>query len=497
MKTYLNLVLALAITTTSLAYHGAAAIQPDQQEYTTPAPPDLSVTATQRQFLPIAHTKQKTALHLTSTPRINAPYFYNEVLFPEMAIFWLGKVSQNDNYMDVRVGYNQEGLDIRASTFDKQTWYDSQPSPDRLADFDALTLYLNLDVNQGDRPDAKSYRFIGQVNWWEDRSKYQASYQGSGSGWNQANLDFTAASGWRGGTPNDNTHSGKGWVLSFQIPFKSLGLSGPPPAGTIWGMGIALHDRDAAKPAPSLPDKNWPGQLIPDTPHSWGQLAFGVPTYDQPTSTPAGSLTIQHKLNGANVMDGEVGGGAICGKGLEHWEEWGNTSTPGSIENSDFNVQNQSDVSDWPCFSKYYITFPIDALPKGKVIHFAELTLHQMGNSGGGSWGSSPRSLIQIFRVDRDWDEQSLTWNNAPLAIENVASSWVDPIGVFPGWPGVPWNWDVSRAVAAAYQLGEPVRLALYSADSDYHSGKYFVSSDTADWNYRARPSLRVTWGNP
>jgi len=26
------------------------------------------------------------------------------------------------------------------------------------------------------------------------------------------------------------------------------------------------------------------------------------------------------------------------------------------------NVQNQSDISDWPCFSKYYVTFPLDAV---------------------------------------------------------------------------------------------------------------------------------------
>jgi len=41
------------------------------------------------------------------------------------------------------------------------------------------------------------------------------------------------------------------------------------------------------------------------------------------------------------------------------------------------------------------------------------------------------------------------------------------------------------------------VRLVLYSADWDYHSGKYFFSSDVADWNAQGRPTLEVVWGDP
>jgi hypothetical protein len=60
----------------------------------------------------------------------------------------------------------------------------------------------------------------------------------------------------------------------------------------------------------------------------------------------------------------------------------------------------------------------------------------------------------------------------------------------------VPYTWDISRAVAAAYTAGGPLRLVLYSADSDYHSGKYFVSSDTQDWNETGRPTLQITLGD-
>jgi len=57
----------------------------------------------------------------------------------------------------------------------------------------------------------------------------------------------------------------------------------------------------------------------------------------------------------------------------------------------------------------------------------------------------------------------------------------------------VPYTWDVSRAVAEAYAEGDPLRLALYSADGEYHSGKYFWSSDAGEL---ARPALQVLWGD-
>jgi len=123
--------------------------------------------------------------------------------------------------------------------------------------------------------------------------------------------------------------------------------------------------------------------------------------------------------------------------------------------------------------------------------------LHQFGNAGGGSWGDPQSSYIHVHTLTDDWDEGTLTWNNAPLSLENVAATWVEPISIFPGWPGVPRTWDVSGAAAEAYQFGQPLKLALYSSDSAYHSGKYFVSSDEEEWNEVARPTLDVVWGDP
>jgi hypothetical protein len=123
------------------------------------------------------------------------------------------------------------------------------------------------------------------------------------------------------------------------------------------------------------------------------------------------------------------------------------------------------------------------------------LILHEFGGSGGGEWGETERSLIQISTFDSDWSESSLNWNNAPLARQNVSRAWVSPMTGALTWPGVPYRWDVTAAVKDALTAGQPLRLAAYSADTEYHSGKYFVSSDTGDWNAEGRPTLKISLG--
>jgi hypothetical protein len=57
-------------------------------------------------------------------------------------------------------------------------------------------------------------------------------------------------------------------------------------------------------------------------------------------------------------------------------------------------------------------------------------------------------------------------------------------------------NWDIARAVAEAYTAGEPLRLAIYSADDAMHSGRYFYSSDLEEYGAAGRPTLTIMWGD-
>lgn len=442
-------------------------------------------------LLPFGHPVQSQ--EPSPVRRVNVPHD-PELRQAEAAIFWFGEVTPTNNYADVRVTHNDELLQVSVQIFDQWLWYDANPTPATLEQWDAASIYLNLNGNNGGAPGNESYRFVAQLNHHQPRADYQVAYQGNGTGWTASDVPFESGAGWRGEGLNDGS-AARGWNAVFQIPFASLGLAGPPATGNVWGLAVAVHDRDDAAGTP-IPEQTWPESLDTLIPSTWGQLRIGLPTYTPPDAAPTGTDVIRHDLNGATVVDAHVGGHTTCAQHLwpDFFATWGDANYAGYEQ---FNIQNQWDVADWPCFSKYYVTFPVPDPPPGNVLLFATLSLYQFGNSGAG-WDPEPQdSLIQVLAISNDWDESTITWNNAPLSLENISATWVGPLASFPGHPGVKRQWDVSRVASAAYGVGAPLRLAFYSADTAIHSGKYFVSSDTGEWNAEGRPALRIIWGDP
>lgn len=460
--------------------------------------PGLQAVQASQGAAPDAQPAGDTAAAVTlKKPRtIHAPYLPSGHVsgerFGEMAIFWIGRVTASENYADVRVGYNDQALFIHASVFDRLVWYDVKPDPAKLTNFDAVTVLLNTGDLKAGKLSAQQARFVSAMSWWEDHSQYQAAYTG-GKKWTPApDLYFESSAGYAGGQFN-NGGENRGWAMSFVIPFSSLGLSGKPADGTTWGLSVIVHDRDKKPPA-STSTKTWPEKASSSKPATWGRLVFGTPAYTPPASTGGGTTVVRHKLDGQKVVDAGVGGniGHLCDASAI-WSKWGSYRFSGK---PDVIIQNQSNLHDWPCFAKYYVTFPLSKVPKGKVIKSATLVMHLFGGS---DWTQAKPSLIQVSTVNKDWKESTLTWNNAPLALENVAQTWVNPVdhAIQPGeWPGWRYEWDVSAAAAEAYAAGAPLRLALYEADSDYHSGKIFTTSDTEDWNAEGRPTLIIEWGD-
>jgi len=433
--------------------------------------------------------------------RVNLPIFpasgSADAYFSQAAIFWFGQVSPTDSYTDVRIASTQTELAVYVSVFDRLLWYSTQPTPAALTQWDSATFYLRRAGDGAAKPDSAAYRFDSQFSWFEPRANYQAAYQGNGTAWSSSAFSFTTTAAYRGlGGPNSGLAE-RGWVTNFHIPYASLGLSGPPAEGTLWEIGMAVHNRNS-QAGPSQPDKTWPEGMDTLRPASWALLRFGIPTYAPPNLPTAGTTTIRNKLNGVSVPDGNVGGvvaNQCSGDETYIWNSWGNANYAAE---TGLNIQNQSNVDDWPCFSKYYVTFPLGSLPANKTILKATLVLHQWGGSGDVLGGHPPQpSYIQVFTLAHDFDPATLSWNNAPQSQENVSAAWVNPETDYNvAWPKYERDWDVTRALAAAYASGQPLRLALYEGDSEFNSGKYFSTSQSQDWNATGRPTLIIQWGN-
>src|SRR3989344_2199346 len=414
------------------------------------------------------------------TTKVNIPYFgSSNIGYNQTAISWFGKVTPADNYADIRLGYNDQILYINTAIIDQSLWYDTSSNSDSLNQFDAISLYLYTPQ--------KIYKFIGQLNWWEERTNYQKAYTEENENWIESPINFTTRTGWRGDSPL-NIGGDRGWNIVFEIPFTSLNQI---PYNN-WKMALTLHDKDDSTIL--NPDKYWPKGVNISLTNTWASLNFGSAQLLRNVTTPVQTLDIRNNVNGASVIDAHVGGHANCGGRLDYFTTWGEANYIGFDQ---INIQNQGDIADFPCFSKFYITFPLDSLPVNKVISSAELLLYQFGSAGEGiTPDNRVPSFIQVLTVKDVWNESTINWNNAPQPIENITGTFIDPLAGFPGFPGIERKWNASYAVNEAYISGKPLDLVMYSSDWEYHSGRYFSSSDTQDWNKNARPLLRVTYAD-
>lgn len=419
--------------------------------------------------------------------RVFVPYWPSDGPYPSYSIFWLGKVSPTNNYADVRLIYNETSLKITIHIIDRRLWYDETPSVSDIKTWDAISLFLDHGASPGDAPGSTSYQIVGQLWVARDDQSRRVIYQGNNGSWTPTTLPVEMWSTWRGNGPNDQSDD-KGWQMDYVIPFSALGLSEQPDQGATWRLAVAVHDRDDRMGA-LIPDALWPEAMSDNEPASWGLMTFGPPQQEPPVGQPTEKITIREGVDGVHVYDAHVGGHTTCGEGIDHWSEWGEANYAGY---SQINIQNQWDISDYPCFSKYYITFPLEHLPRNREIISATLTMNLFGNAGYEP-GQAPPSSVHAFAIEDDWDEATINWNNAPLPTRNLSMAWVYPVDFYAEWPGIPYTWDVSSAAVEAYNAGKPLRLALYSTEGEMHSGKYFWSSNADE---AGRPKLEVYLGD-
>jgi hypothetical protein len=432
--------------------------------------------------------------------RVNIPYFSDEVTWAQTAIFWFGVNEQGipgRNYADVRLAYTQQALHIQVTVVDYYLWYKENPSAtDDLTQYDAAAIYLDTGLDRATTPQTDDYTFlIGAHHWPNDNAiQYHRQAWGTGTGWDTTWsgewTDYEAMQWSCNPGPNSNECDiDYGWAATFTIPWGTLGRSGPPPVGTLWGLGVRLYDRDDEPPAGYVAPEAWPETFDTDSPATWGALHFGYADYHPPSAIPEDTTTIRATSPADNtVEDAWMGGGGTCSGGHEGGSEINHGDDPGLF------VGTETAPTHFPCFNKSYLRFSLDAIPPGKVIISATLTLHHWGNANP---SQAQPSWVHLFTISDPWEEMTIHWNNAPLAQENVAASWIYPLTESVDWPGNPYDWDATQAVAEAYAAGRPVNIAIYGSDTDQHSSKYLTSSETGDWNAAGRPTLTVIWGQP
>lgn len=431
---------------------------------------------------------QQDAAEAQPLPTIHVPYFSSHANPGQGAVFWLGKVEHATNYADVRIAYDDQALVFIMHIFDRRVSYDDKATGGSdLTQFDSVSLYLDTQSDLAAPPAASSRRFDAAMSWWEGRDNYQRAFSWDGSSWQAGTVPFETEAGFRA-NPNDDSDD-RGWTLQYRVPFASMALGSTPTPGSAIRMALTLHDRDELD-QPVLPDQFWPSGAAMDQPATWGHIIFGAPSYTTPSVVDAKLLTLRHGVDGVVVPDAAVGGHSVCGYKYDpnYFDGWGEANYAGYAQ---VNVQNQWDVADWPCFSKYYIAFPLDGLPEASGVVSATLTMYMFGNAGYGPGDAKP-SHLQAARVAEDWTEKTLTWNNAPPVLENYTWSWVEPVDNPNDYSGRPRTWDLSRGVADAHASGRPLRLVIYSTDGDYHSGKYFWAAEA---DQEVRPRLDIMWG--
>lgn len=440
--------------------------------------------------------------------RVAVPFYAEQIDWDTAGQFWFGRVDVSKatgaampgrNYADVRVAATASHLYIYVSVIDYYLWYPptAGATVDELRQYDAVDLFLDTAAQPSTTPQASSYRFLS--SYGKQRSQARGSNGSWDTGW-QGTWQHQIGDQWSTGGPNNNGGNiDYGWASTMAIPWTTLGMNNQP-RGSLLHMGLRLYDRDGPGNTGLAPIQAWPETLLQDTPDSWGELAFDVPAYTPPFAQAKGTTVIARGMPGAVVHDATVGGNGSCSGGHEGEPDSFNQGSDTSLY-----VESQSAVTDFPCFARSYLRFGIDQIPPGYVIMQASLRLYHWSQSGAITSpdpADRPQpSLVRVYAVDGNWDEQTITWNTGPLARQSLGGQTIIPrnpnVPGFQFFPGVPYEWDVTAGVAAAYAAGEPVNLALYTPDTNFHSNKYFTSSETGDWNKIARPTLTIIWGTP
>ena len=460
------------------------------------------------------------------------------------AIAWLGRFGENDDYAEVRAIYDADGLDLTISVTDLYLWWiltDGVQFGGELRaeplDWDAIDIAIDP-TPSGHQPSANALRVLvanysdsDPVGYPETALPHLATrtWMGGAGAWtsvpdavsaghvwyNAVQNSWTAAQG-----PNDNYGDlDGGTVYHVFVPWASLGTTEPPSGGT---MRMIVTVRDVDDPRDSdvtqgssptsgdslqvgpLPTTTWPDRADGDDPSTWATLVM----HQAPYAAPEVSASSVSEITSDDVptMDVTVGGHSFL---LDRWTSGGGDPDAFAettcmdthfAERPDLVVRPGAAPENLCYFSRALLMFDLaGVVPVGDAITHADLVMVHSGSDTRADAGSPDfdalTSSMQVHRLEGKWTdaplEQSVTWNTAPFAAENVGLGTVTP-DVANGGSTV--TFDVTPMVALAVARGEPLDLALYGADTRPDSGKLFHSREGGA-SVDERPRLRITHG--
>ncbi len=387
--------------------------------------PTSSETPTPTQTAAPTGTVQPTQTPTTATTsapahrRINAPYLASGAGLEQAAIAWFGQVDNTNNYADIRVFYRDESLRIFLNIFDRRLWFDTSPTQDTLEAWDAATLLLDTGSG-GPNPSATSHRFVAQLNNSPGSRPVPDRVSGRRLRLDSsATTEFTSIAGWRGDGVNSGAEA-RGWSVRFDIPFASLGTNVPPAAD-----GCVAHGPRAARPGRRRRAARFRTRPGRSTQTGSGRLP-GVnlrstcAATHRPLPRPVESTTVRNGLDGAvsrrTPMSADTAPAASPMSPT--------SSTVGATPTM------QATISSTYKISRTLPTGPVSPSIMSRSrwtvclldgpSRTGTLTLHLFGNAGQGATPEPQPSLVQALTVADNWNESTVTWNNAPLAAENV-----------------------------------------------------------------------------
>lgn len=415
---------------------------------------------------------------------VDVKYFgSNSISTVRSSVFWFGSIGEFGNGVDIRAGYNDEAFRLTASVFDRRLHYGTDASDLRFGLHDSVVYEM---APEG-RPNS-AVRVSVMLRWWENHIDYvkietlQASRSSAidlpGYEWVEVEKTGVHASGqWYGDAPNNNGDD-RGYQSSVEIPFELVGLS----PSEDWLVKIVNHDRDDD----FVSVQEW-----------GGRFRFNRERYQSHSSENV--LTLVNGQQGVKVEDTHVGGGSNCGirhdpNFFDGWGDyvWGNVPQ--------INVQNQMNTEDWPCFSRVLLWFELPEGVDPSLITAAKLNMSYFGSAG---YVASDAKYSTIQAIKLKEKPKTLSWNGTPQADGHIDAVGVLPVSSYLGQPNYqnfdylnPPNlieFDITEA-ARDPDTDRFVSIALYSADWNLHSGKFFWSSNGP---VQYRPVISIEYGEP